>query len=217
MDIEKIIYLLEKQHGRKAWNWHTQTKFHVLIGTLLSQRTRDMNTDKAAKHLFSKFPTAEKLSKASTKEIEELIKPSGFYKVKAERIKEIAKKISQKYGGKVPEDMEELVKLPGVGRKTANCVLVYGFGKPAIPVDTHVHRITNRLGLVKTKKPEETEMELMKVIPKKYWTIINELLVKHGQGICKPVKPLCSCCPLLKHCTYGKIYITQMQKKLWKQ
>lgn len=202
MHIEKIIQLLEKRHNITPSNWHTQQNpFQVLIGTVLSQRTRDSNTDKATKQLFANYPTPESLASAPVERIMELIKPSGFYRTKALRIKEIAKIVSEI--GRVPNDIEELLKLPGVGRKTANCVLVYGHGLPSIPVDTHVHRISNRLGWVKTKRPEETERELMKILPKEYWIRINGLLVKHGQFICRPIKPQCYLCPIEQYCKYG--------------
>ncbi|EGG41586.1 DNA-(apurinic or apyrimidinic site) lyase [Candidatus Nitrosarchaeum limnium SFB1] len=141
--------------------------FSILIGTILSARTKDETTTKAVKVLFSKYKNAKELANAKTKDVEKIIKSIGFYHVKSKRIIEVAKIIDSKYKGKVPDNLEKLVELPGVGRKTANCVLVYAFDKPAIPVDIHVHRISNRLGLVNTKTPEETEHELMRIIPKK--------------------------------------------------
>ncbi len=175
--------------------------FRVLITTVLSQRTRDENTRRAAVKLFSKYSTPKALSKAPVSRVEFLIKDSGFYRVKARRVKEIAQHVAV-HG--MPETFDELMKLPGVGRKTANCVLVYGYGVPAIPVDVHVHRISNRLGLVCTKSPEQTEMELMNLLPERYWLELNELLVKFGQRICKPVKPSCSECMLRIDCDYYK-------------
>jgi len=177
--------------------------FRALIATVLSQRTRDEVTEKAAKKLFSRYDTPFSLSKADVKDIEELIREVGFFRVKAPRIKEIARIIDNKYNGKVPEDMNELLALPGVGRKTANCVLVYGFGKEAIAVDTHVHRISNRLGFVSTKTPEETEMRLREILPEKYWLLINELMVRFGQDICRPVSPKCGNCAISEHCPIG--------------
>jgi endonuclease-3 len=176
--------------------------FQVLISTVLSQRTRDENTEKASQRLFSKYKAAEQLASAPLKNIEQLIKPSGFYRVKAKRIKQISQILVKKYRGKVPQKFEELMKLPGVGRKTANCVLVFAYRLPAIPVDTHVHRISNRIGLVKTKTPEETETELVKTAPKEYWVDFNELFVRFGQRICQPIKPLCWKCPIVKYCDY---------------
>src|SRR2546422_10445694 len=131
-----------------------------------------------------------------------LFRSVGFYKTKARRIKEISRILLDKHGGKVPEKMEELLDLPAVGRKTANCVLVYGFGKPAIPVDTHVHRISNRLGLVHTKTPEETEIELTRITDRRDWLDLNEVFVKFGQTICKPIGPKCSTCTLNSNCAF---------------
>jgi endonuclease-3 len=178
--------------------------FAILIGTILSARTKDENTTKVVKELFSKYKTAKDLANAKVKDVERIIKPIGFYRVKSRRIIEVAKIIQSKYGGAVPDDLDLLVGLPGVGRKTANCVLVYAFEKPAIPVDVHVHRISNRLGLVETKKPEETELELMKKIPQKYWLEINDTFVMYGQNICKPISPMCHVCKIKKLCRYYK-------------
>jgi len=176
--------------------------FKVLIYTIISQRTRDEQTDVASERLLSEFPTAKDLAQANVRRIEKLIKTAGFYRVKARKIKEVSKIIYEKYNGKVPDDFESLMKLPSVGRKTANCVLVFGFGKPAIPVDTHVHRISNRLGLVKTSKPEDTEGALKKVLPKKYWLDINHMFVRVGQTICRPINPKCEECPVSGLCKF---------------
>lgn len=189
---------------RELHEAETGGPFSILIGTILSARTRDENTTKIVKILFSKYKNAKQLANAKLRDVEKIIKPIGFYHVKAKRIIEVAKIIDSQYKGKVPDNLEELVDLPGVGRKTANCVLVYAFEKPAIPVDIHVHRISNRLGLVKTKTPEETEMELMKKIPQKYWLDINDTFVMYGQNICKPVSPMCSVCKIRKDCNYYK-------------
>ena len=176
----------------------------ILIGTILSARTRDESTSAVVRELFSKYKTAGSLARAKLSDVEKIIKRTGFYHVKAKRIIQVASIINSKYSGRVPKTMEELLSLPGVGRKTANCVLVYAFDKPAIPVDTHVHRISNRLGLVKTKIPEETEIELMKKIPKEYWIRINDTFVMYGQNICKPISPMCSVCQIKKECSYYK-------------
>lgn len=176
----------------------------ILIGTILSARTRDENTSAVVKELFSKYRTARELARARLPDVERIIKRTGFYRVKARRIMEVASIIDSKYKGKVPQTLEELVALPGVGRKTANCVLVYAFDKPAIPVDTHVHRISNRLGLVQTKTPEETEMELMSKIPRRHWLRINDIFVMYGQNICKPISPMCEVCQIRKYCKYYK-------------
>jgi len=182
----------------------TEGPFSILIGTILSARTRDENTTKVMKNLLSHYKSPETLSSAKVKEVEKIIKPIGFYHVKAKRIIKVASIINSQYGGNVPDDFEKLIELPGVGRKTANCVLVYAFDKPAIPVDTHVHRISNRLGLVRTKAPEDTEKELMKKIPKKYWLEINDTFVMYGQNICKPVSPMCDVCKIKRKCNYYK-------------
>ena len=182
----------------------TARPFRILIATILSARTKDENTTKAADKLFKLYGTPQKLAKAKVKDIEKVIKSVGFYHVKSKRIIEVANLILSKYNGKVPADIDKLVDLPGVGRKTANCVLVYAFEKPAIPVDTHVHRISNRLGLVDTKTPEETEMALREKIPKKYWLDINNTFVMYGQNICKPISPMCHVCKIRKTCNYFK-------------
>ena len=180
----------------------TGNPFSILIGTILSARTKDENTAKVVKKLFSKYKSVHALAKAKVNDVEKLIRSIGFYHVKAKRIINVASIISSQYKGKVPNDFDELLKLPGVGRKTANCVLVYAFDIPAIPVDTHVHRISNRLGLVNTKTPEETEFELIKKIPKKYWLEINDTFVMYGQNICKPISPQCSVCKIKNICKY---------------
>lgn len=176
--------------------------YKILIGTILSARTRDETTTNVIKMLFSKFKNPEELSRANLKEIKELIQKIGFYNVKAARIKEVSKILVDKYNSKVPPNLEDLLSFPGVGRKTANCVLVYGFRKPAIPVDVHVHRISNRIGIVNTKKPEETEIVLQKSIDRKHWIAVNETFVVFGQNICLPIKPKCNVCRLTKLCKY---------------
>jgi endonuclease-3 len=178
--------------------------FAILIGTILSARTKDENTTRVVKKLFSEYKTAKELANAKTKDIEKIIKSIGFYHVKAERIIKVARLIENRFNGQVPDNLDQLIQLPGVGRKTANCVLVYAFEKPAIPVDIHVHRISNRLGLVNTKTPEETEQELMQKIPRKYWLKINDTFVMYGQNICKPVSPMCNVCKIKKSCKYYK-------------
>ncbi len=178
--------------------------FMILIGTILSARTKDENTTKVVKKLFEKYKTPKDLAHAKLKDVEKIIRPIGFFHVKSKRIMEVASIIYSKYKGIVPDTMEELIGLPGVGRKTANCVLVYAYEKSAIPVDIHVHRISNRIGLVTTKNPEETEIQLMKKIPKKYWLSINDTFVMYGQNICKPITPLCSVCKIKTRCKYYK-------------
>lgn len=176
--------------------------YKVLIRTILSQRTRDENTDQATDNLFSKYPDIYAVVDAPIDDVKELIRPAGFYNVKAGRIKEVSQILIDQYGGVVPDTVEELVKLPGVGRKTANCVMVFAFELPAIPVDTHVHRISNRLGLVSTKSPEDTEVELCRIVPENLWIKLNDLMVQFGQNICKPISPQCDVCPCCDVCDY---------------
>ncbi|MBI2549826.1 endonuclease III [Candidatus Woesearchaeota archaeon] len=205
----KIISLLKQRYGRSFHR--NEDPFFVLIFTVLSARNRDAQTYKAATALFRRFPTMKGLAAATTAEIEKTIKFIGLFRQKAKRVKAISQQLLQKYGGKVPDSMDELLQLPGVGRKTASCVLIYAYNKPAIAVDTHVHRISNRIGLVKTKSPEQTEKALMQLLPKGKWLDINELLVKHGQQTCLPIKPRCPECPVKKYCNY---YVTIFQKSL---
>jgi len=200
----KTLRLLAARYGNDPWNWHTQqTPFQVLIGTVLSQRTRDEKTDAAARALFSRYPSPEALAAAKLEEIEELIRPVNYYRTKAKRIHDICTILLARYGGRAPDTIAELMKLPGVGRKTASCVMVYGFGRPALPVDTHVHRIANRIGLVRTRVPEETERALCEVLPERHLMSCNELMVKHGQTICRPRSPKCGECPLASVCLYA--------------
>ena len=198
-DVGTVVRSLRRHYGlaEKVWN---KEPFTVLIGTILSQRTRDEQTALASLALFSRFDTPAKLVKADVKEIERLIRPAGFYRVKARQIKKVAREILDRFDGKVPDNIDDLLTLPSVGRKTANCVLVYGFNKKAIPVDTHVHRISNRLGWVRTRTPEETEESLVQLLPKRYWLEVNDLLVTHGQQICKPIGPRCPECPVNNIC-----------------
>ena len=189
---------------RELHEAETGGAFSILIGTILSARTKDESTTKVVKVLFSKYKNPRQLANAKLKDVEKIIRSIGFYHVKSRRIIDVAKIIDSKYRGKVPEDLETLIQLPGVGRKTANCVLVYAFEKPAIPVDIHVHRISNRLGLVDTKTPEDTEQALMKKIKKEFWLEINDTFVMYGQNICKPVSPMCNVCKIRKSCRYYK-------------
>jgi endonuclease-3 len=186
--------------------------FRILIGTILSQRTRDENTTKATGNLFSKYKTPAQLAKADPRVVRRLIRPSGFYNMKTKSIIAASRQLVKEFGGRVPDNEEDLLKLRAVGRKTANCVLVYAFNKPAIPVDTHVHRISNRLGLVETKKPEETEAELVRTVPKRYWLDLNDLFVRFGQTTCKPIGPKCSTCTLTASCNYYRTVVAPKHK-----
>jgi endonuclease III len=176
--------------------------FKILIGTILSSRTRDETTTKVVKTLFKRFKNAKELAEGNLEEIKQIIHSIGFYNIKAKRIIEVSQLIVKRFDGKVPNSIEKLLELPGVGRKTANCVLVYGFNKPTIPVDTHVHRISNRIGLVNTKTPEKTEIELNNIINKKYWLRLNNIFVMYGQNICLPMAPKCELCELKKMCKF---------------
>ena len=178
----------------------TKDPFKVLVATILSARTKDETTVKAVKKLFKRVDNLEDLKKISLKEIEKLIYPVGFYKNKAKYLKQLPFSLEKLFKNKIPDKVEELVKLPGVGRKTANLVVAVAFNKPAVCVDVHVHRIMNRIGYVKTKTPYETEMKLRKKLPKKYWTTINSILVAFGQNLCRPINPYCSICPIKEYC-----------------
>lgn len=187
--------------------------FRVLISTVLSVRNRDESTAIATKELFdiAKLNTPEKIMKADIENIEQRIRRSGMYKTKAQRVKKISEILVEKYDSQVPKDLNELLELPGVGRKVANCVLVYAYNQPAIPVDVHVHRISNRMGLIKTAKPEETEIQLMEIYPKKYWTLVNDAFVIFGKTVCKPISPKCNECPITDDCP--KLIIIQKKTK----
>jgi endonuclease-3 len=174
--------------------------FKILISTVLSLRTKDEVTMDASKRLFAVASTPLELSQTPVRMIEKAIYPVGFYKTKARSIKNIAKRLLKEYDGAVPDTIEELLSFKGVGRKTANLVVTLGYGKKGICVDTHVHRVSNRLGLVDTSTPEQTEFALMDVLPEKYWIGYNELLVSFGQKVCTPISPHCSSCPLGKSC-----------------
>jgi len=174
--------------------------FKVLISCILSLRTQDKTTGEASERLFKLAPDVHTLARLTVKKIEKAIYPVGFYRTKAERIRELCKTIIHKYGSRVPDDLDTLLTLKGVGRKTANLVLTLGYKKPGICVDTHVHRITNRWGYITTNNPEQTEYALRKKLPLSYWRGINGLLVAYGQNICKPVSPLCSQCSIERFC-----------------
>ncbi|HHE36499.1 MAG TPA: endonuclease III [Candidatus Woesearchaeota archaeon] len=200
-DIIRVIQILKKKSEVSMLGSFSEHKpFYILISTVLSARNKDDMTIRATKKLFAKYKTPGQIAKAPLTKLEPLIKESGFYKTKAKRIKEISRIILEEYNGRVPPNFDKLLSLPGVGRKTAGCVMVYAFNKPALPVDTHVHRVSNRLGWVKTKTPERTEQALAKIIPTKYWADVNEVLVVHGQTICTPISPFCSKCGVRKYC-----------------
>ncbi|MBF0327968.1 MAG: endonuclease III [Nitrospirae bacterium] len=207
-EFAKAWPLLKKQVKTLDLPWldelasRNRDPFKILISCLLSLRTKDKTTAEASKRLFSLASSPEKMSKLSVPVIQKAIYPVGFYRVKAGRIKQISAVLLNDYGSKVPDTIEGLLKLEGVGRKTANLVVSLGYGKDGICVDTHVHRITNRWGLVKTKNPTETEFALRKILPVSYWLDINSNLVAFGQGICRPVSPKCPLCLITAYCQF---------------
>jgi endonuclease-3 len=204
VEVSTVLEELRAGHGSTMLGvFGKSDPWQTLIATILSARSRDETTDVVARKLFARFGDCGSLARARLPEVERLVKKSGFYRTKARRVIEVSRILVKEYGGRVPDSMEELLALPGIGRKTASCVLVYAFGKPAIPVDTHVHRISNRLGWVKTRTPEQTEEALRKAVPERDWLLINDLFVFHGKNICRPVRPLCSRCAVRAHCATG--------------
>jgi len=178
----------------------TDRPFETLISTILSLRTKDKVTEVASHRLLTRAPTPEIIASLTVREIEQLIYPVGFYHTKAVNLLKTCRRILTDHSGKVPRSMEELLALPGVGRKTANLVLTVGFGDYGICVDTHVHRISNLWGYVDTKTPDQTEFALRKKLPRKHWKTFNDILVTFGQNLCLPVSPWCSRCPIAQHC-----------------
>tara|TARA_B100001971_G_C18150441_1_gene515519 strand:- start:49 stop:681 length:633 start_codon:yes stop_codon:yes gene_type:complete len=174
--------------------------FKILISCLLSLRARDESTEKTSKKLFAVAKTPQTIAKLPIKQLEKLIYSSGHYKKKARTLKHVSKVLIEKYKGKVPDNKQELLSIKGIGPKTANIVLCFAYGQCVLPIDTHCHRIPNRLGWVKTKTPEKTEIELEKIIPKKYWNEFNGIFVLFGKTICQPISPWCSKCPIGKLC-----------------
>ena len=208
---EELIRFLKRKYGKRIKEMiRREEPFKLLITTILSQRTRDENTRRASKNLFSRVKTPEEILELSEKELEELIKPSGMYRQKARKIKEVCRILLKEYDGKVPKTREELMKLPGVGLKTSNIVLSYGYGKPVIAVDVHVEVISKRLGLVPLKASvEEVENELEVLIPPEDRWIVNLGLVKFGKEVCITRKPRCNICPLNKMCCFYEGRITK--------
>lgn len=204
MKIDEIIQLLKKEDSPRSefvkYMEDVHDPFLVLISCILSLRTKDETTYPATLRMLKLGRTPEDFASMEEETLSQAIYPVGFYRNKARQIIELSKELVEKYDSKVPSDIDELVKFNGVGRKTANLTLAKGFQIPAICVDVHVHRISNRLGYVSTKTPDETEIELRKKLPKKYWLDINTILVTHGQNICKPQRPLCERCCIAKYC-----------------
>ena len=203
-NIDKIVSALKNANQPRSDFVQLMEEFHdpymVLIGCILSLRTNDRTTYPATLRMLELAKTPKDMAEVDVKALEKVIYPVGFYANKARQIIELSKIITNELDGKVPDTIEDLIKFNGVGRKTANLVLAKGFGIPAICVDVHVHRIFNRLGLIKTKNPEETEFALRAKLPQKYWLDINTILVTHGQNICKPIKPMCDKCPINQYC-----------------
>lgn len=204
MKIDEIIQLLKKEDSPRSefvkYMEDVHDPFLVLISCILSLRTKDETTYPATLRMLKLGRTPEDFASMEEETLSQAIYPVGFYRNKARQIIELSKELVEKYDSKVPAEIDELVKFNGVGRKTANLTLAKGFQIPAICVDVHVHRISNRLGYVSTKTPDETEIELRKKLPKKYWLDINTILVTHGQNICKPQRPLCERCCIAKYC-----------------
>ncbi|MBW3011391.1 endonuclease III [Candidatus Woesearchaeota archaeon] len=201
-EIAEVLRKLAKYHGTTMLGEFSTkyNKWKILIGTILSARARDEVTMPLCKELFKKYPTMQKLAKANINDVAKFIKRIGFYRNKAKNIVLASRMLIEDFGGKVPESKEDLVKLPGVGSKVAGCVRVYAFNLASIPVDTHVYKIANRLGWVKTKTPLQTERELERIVPKRYWKLVNELFVYHGKTVCLAPVPRCSKCVIEKYC-----------------
>lgn len=204
IDIDKIVSLLKDAKQPQSEFVKLMDSFKnpylVLIACILSLRTNDKTTYPATLRMLELAKTPKEMKNVSVEDLSKAIYPVGFYENKAKQIIELSKIIDEELNGQVPDEIEDLIKFKGVGRKTANLVLSLGFNKPAICVDVHVHRIFNRLGYIKTKTPEETEFALREKLPQKYWIDINTLLVTHGQNVCKPIKPKCSECPIARYC-----------------
>lgn len=202
-DIATVLRIIRK----KAVDWpipaigkYTKTPYKVLISCILSLRTKDKTTIEASDRLFLMADNPNSMVGLLAAEIESIIYPVSFYRVKAETVQEISKQLLDRFGGEVPADIDDLLTLPGVGRKTANIVVTLAFRKEGIAVDTHVHRISNRLGYVHTNSPDETEMVLRDKLPRRFWIVVNDLFVAFGQNLCKPISPHCSICPVKKYC-----------------
>jgi endonuclease-3 len=208
---DREIHVALRILRREAPKWQTpvvtliaeasDSPFKVLISCILSLRTQDSTTAQASRRLFALAESPMTMVRLSPKKIEQAIFPVGFYRTKAKTILEICRNLNENYLGRVPDEIDELIKFKGVGRKTANLVVTLGYNKPGICVDTHVHRISNRWGYVKTATPEKTEVALREKLPKQYWIEYNDLLVSFGQQVCRPISPLCSQCPVAKYCS----------------
>lgn len=205
-DISAAVKILKREYKKFRTPYVTEVAsdkkdpFKVLISCIISLRTKDATTREASDRLFARAQTPEEVLRLSGAEIERLIYPAGFYRTKAGTIKGLSKELVERFSSKVPDNIDGLLELKGVGRKTANLVVTMGYAKPGICVDTHVHRITNRWGYVRTKSPDQTELALRKKLPERFWIVINDLLVAYGQNVCKPASPFCSRCAISKYC-----------------
>ncbi len=196
-----VVERLSRQYDTEQFvQAHGRDPFRILIGCILSLRTKDEVSFPATARLFARARTPRTMLRLPSARIAKLIYPVGFYRRKAEQIRAISRRLLDDFDGRVPDDLDDLLTLPGVGRKTANLVVTLGFGKPGICVDTHVHRITNRLGWVRTRHPDDTEQALRRILPPKHWIAINEILVRHGQNVCTPLSPVCSACVVRRSC-----------------
>ncbi len=203
-DIDHVVKILKKENRQwpaAALEKYVHTPFTVLISCILSLRTQDKTTMAAGDRLFAMAADPATMLATAVDRIEKAIYPVSFYRVKARTIHRISEHLLARFGGTVPADMDDLLSLPGVGRKTANIVVTLGFRKPGIAVDTHVHRISNRLGYVRTRTPDETEMALRRKLPRRYWIGFNDLLVVYGQNLCRPISPFCSKCRIAEFCS----------------
>ncbi len=204
-DIHAVVEILRGEYPRWAEPIVTEVSrqkdpFKVLVSTVISLRTKDETTKESAHRLFRLAQTPHAMRTLTEEEIERAIYPAGFYRTKAKNIRRIAQILTEELDGRVPDSIEDLLLLPGVGRKTANLVVTLGYGKPGICVDTHVHRISNRLGYVRTKTPEKTEFALRAKLPAQYWIEYNDLLVSYGKHVCTPISPFCSRCKIERYC-----------------
>ena len=199
-DVVRILRKEIRQWPVPAIGHYVETPFTVLISCILSLRTQDKTTNAASERLFAIASTPEQMLDTPVETIQRVIYPVSFYRVKAKTIHAISDELLTRFGGEVPSSLDDLLELPGVGRKTANIVVTLGFRKAGIAVDTHVHRISNRLGYVRTKTPDDTEMALRRKLPRRYWVIFNDLLVTYGQNLCKPISPFCSRCKIARYC-----------------
>ena len=214
-DVPAVNRILKREFAKKRApvvelvQAQTRDPFKILVATILSSRTKDAATAAAVGRLFTHVDVPADLSRITLRRLEKLIFPVGFYHVKAKHLRELPRVLQEKFGGRIPKTVEELCELPGVGRKTANLVVSVGFDLPAICVDVHVHRICNRLGLIETREPLQTEMKLREILPRRYWKTWNSQLVSYGQTVCTPVSPKCSECVIRKYCAQVGVAATR--------